>query len=149
MFCAVSSLEACNCLSQQIKAAKPLEQKSCINGFILSLADLFNLFRSNCDSRTKTRKTRVVVFPCEEEMGRTDTHTQTHRDKRAFVAERVSRQSWRSVMFQRKICCGKSYIQQWQLKLHNVWLQPKGFPLCSRTVVSWDTFLTVKWKMVH
>lgn len=97
MFCAVISLEACNCLSlsQQIKAAKTLGQKSCINGFILSLADLFNLFRSNCDYQTKPRKAGAVVLHCEEEIGRMDTHThtQTHGDKRAFVAERVHQQS--------------------------------------------------------
>lgn len=83
MFCTVISLEACNCLSlsQNIKDAKPLEQKSCINGFVLSLADLFNLFWSNCDSQTKTRKTQVVVFHHEEEMGRMDTHTNTLRQK--------------------------------------------------------------------
>lgn len=87
MFCAVISLEACNCLSlsQQIKAAKPLEQKSCINGFILSLADLSNLFRSDCDSQTKTRKTQAVVFHCEEEMGRMDTHTHKHRETKGLL----------------------------------------------------------------
>lgn len=81
MFCAVISLEACNCLSlsQQIKAAKTLGQKSCINGFILSLADLFNLFRSNCDYQTKPRKAGAVVLHCEEEIGRMDTHTHTHK----------------------------------------------------------------------
>lgn len=83
MFCSVISLEARNCLSlsQQIKAAKPFEQKSCNNGLILSLADLFNLFRSNCDSQMKTRKIQALVFLCKEEMDRMDTYTNPQKQK--------------------------------------------------------------------
>lgn len=83
MFCSVISLEACNCLSlsQQIKAAKPFEQKSCNNGLILSLADLFNLLRTNCDSQMKTRKIQALVFHYKEEIARMDIHTNLQRQK--------------------------------------------------------------------
>lgn len=84
MFCTVISLEACDCLSlsQQIKAAKPFEQKSCINGFILSLADLFNLFRSNCDSQKKQEKPKQLFFTARRKWPEwAYTHTNPQRQK--------------------------------------------------------------------
>lgn len=146
MFCTVISLQACNCLSlsQKIKDAKPLEQKSCINGFVLSLADLFNLFWSNCDSQTKPRKTQAVVFHPEEEMGRIDTHTHKHTETKGLLWQKgcidsLEGQSW----FREKYVWEELYSVMTAKKLYNIWLQPKDWPLCFCTVVSWDTFSSV------